>query len=390
MEFLSEVLKIIEGATKANASMASSYATLLADKLEQGGEIKQARMVRERLQRAPQALASAQRAAGGISPGALPVDTESRLNTVDVSYPSALDDQLVLPAAIKIRVEEFIINVERYDEFLRADAALPSRMLIYGAPGTGKTMLARTVAGRLGRPLLTVRCDTLMSSMLGQTSKNLRQVFEFATQMPCVLLLDEFDALATARGNERDIGELQRVVISLLQIIDGLSDELVLIASTNHEQLLDPAVWRRFSFRIPMPLPDLQQREEIWKARLHAMLRPGADMSDVAKKSQGLTGAIIEQVCLDSRRDAVIEGEQYIIIPKLYRRLYLAHALQSGEKLVSIEDEIRWLREKDKKIFSIRALAVLYKYSTRLIGNILKESDTDEQQRSSQKRSLKK
>ena len=104
MDYLSEVLKIIEGATKANASMASNYAGLLADKLEQKGEVKQARMIRERLLRAPQALAGAQRAGGGISLGSLPVDIDSRLNTVDVSYPKLDSSEIFLPAAISTRV----------------------------------------------------------------------------------------------------------------------------------------------------------------------------------------------------------------------------------------------------------------------------------------------
>ena len=373
------MIKIIEGATKANASMASNYAGLLADKLEQKGEVKQARMIRERLLRAPQALAGAQRAGGGISLGSLPVDIDSRLNTVDVSYPKLDSSEIFLPAAISTRVEEFITNVQRYDEFVKADAALPSRMLVYGKPGTGKTMLSKYIATRLDFPLLTVRCDTLISSLLGQTSKNLRQVFDYVMQRPSVLFLDEFDALAGARGNERDIGELQRVVISLLQNMDAASEDTVIIASTNHEQLLDPAIWRRFSFRIPMPLPDIHQRELIWKNRLKNMICSDLDLSDLSRKSEGLSGAIIEQVSLDARRDAVIEGASVINHHKLYRRLYLAQSLMEGVNLSTYEDEIRWLRSKDKKLFSIRVLANLYKLTSRVISNILKESGAYEQ-----------
>lgn len=379
MDFLSEVLKIIEGATKANASMASNYAGLLADKLEQAGEFKQAKMIRERLMRAPQALIGAQKAGGSTTMSSLPVDIDSRLNTVDISYPTICHSELYLPSGINARVEEFITNVQRFDEFVKAEAALPNRLLVYGVPGTGKTLLAKYIASKLNIPLLTVRCDTLMSSLLGQTSKNLRQVFDYASQYPCVLFLDEFDALAGARGNERDIGELQRVVISLLQNIDAAADNMIVIASTNHEQLLDPAVWRRFSFRIPMPLPDQTQRELLWKNRLKSMYSNELDLNELSRKSEGMSGAVIEQVCMDARRDAVINGDKFVSSPKLYRRLYLAQALLESITLSTYEDEIRWLRIKDQKTFSIRVLAELYGISTRAISNLIKESLSYEQ-----------
>lgn len=265
MEYLSEILKILDGALKANASMASNYAGLLADKLEQSGEKRQAKMIRERLIKAPAALANAQDASRGISFGKLPTDGESRLDTVDISYPSVDEQNLFLPDSVDERVGEFLTNVIRYDELVKYGAAMPSRLIAYGRPGTGKTKLARHIAAQLKYPLLTVRCDTLISSLLGQTSRNLRKVFEFAQQEPCILFLDEFDALAGARGNERDVGELQRIVISILQNIDALPDSTILIAATNHDQLLDTAIWRRFSFRVPMPLPDERIRLNLWR-----------------------------------------------------------------------------------------------------------------------------
>ncbi|MTC77726.1 AAA family ATPase [Providencia sp. wls1916] len=362
--------------------MAKDYAGLLADKLESKGEKKQATMIRERLLKAPKALIEAQKADRGISISAPPIDGDSRLHTVDISHPILEMTDLYLPSAIENRVNEFLLNIQHYDEFLKVEAAQPNRLLVYGEPGTGKTQMARWVAAKLKATLLTVRCDTLISSLLGQTSKNLRQVFEYAQQFPSVLFLDEFDALAGARGNERDIGELQRVVISLLQNIDSLPNDTILIAATNHDKLLDPAIWRRFQFRVNMPLPDIKLREELWKKFLGVMVSKEFNFHDLAYNSDNMSGATIEQVSIDAKRDAIIDRSQFINESKLYRRLYLAKALTLGESLSTNEDEIFYLRSMDKKRFSLRNLSSLYSISTRAITNILKQDGIDEQRKS--------
>lgn len=373
MEYLSEILKILDGALKANASMASNYAGLLADKLESDGNKRQARMIRERLSRAPAALASAQDAAHGFSFSNLPTDGESNLHTVDVSTPALDKGSLLLPSAVESRIQEFLANIRRYDDLARVGAAMPSRLMTYGPPGTGKTKLARYIAGNLELPLLTVRCDTLISSLLGQTSRNLRRVFEFSQQRPCVLFLDEFDALAGARGNERDVGELQRVVIALLQNIDAIPESTILVAATNHDQLLDPAIWRRFSFRIPMAEPDLALRRMLWKQYLEPFSSESLDLDVLAQLSDGITGANIEQVCLDTKRAAVLSNTFSIDESQLIRRLGLNLALTGGRVLSTIELEIRWLNGWAPKYFSLRTLGRLYDLSTRQITKILKE-----------------
>jgi len=353
--------------------MAASYAGLLADKLEAAGEREQSRRIRERLVRAPVAVATAQDSSRGHSAGRLPIDSESRLNTVDVSRPDAEAVRLVLPSAIRRRVEEFLETIRHHDELARVGAALPNRMLVCGPPGTGKTQTARWIAGNLGLPLLTVRCDTLISSLLGQTSKNLRRVFDHAEQIPCVLFLDEFDALAGARGNERDIGELQRVVISLLQNIDALPDSTILLAATNHQQLLDAAVWRRFAFQLAMPLPDAQLRALLWRQFLSDFAPPNLHWDALVLGSDGASGALMEQVALDAKRTAVLSKSAVIDESELFRRMGLSLALSRGESLSSIEEEVRWLRVWDEKRFSLRELARLYGVTTRSINNMIKD-----------------
>lgn len=371
MQHLSEVLKILDGALKANASMASNYAGLLADKLEQEGERQQARQLRERLARAPAALVSAQDARHGVSLGQLPTDNESRLNTVDVSRPQRRDIDLVLPSAIQGRLNEFLQCVRHYDELARAGAAMASRLLIYGPPGTGKTQTARWLAAQLELPLLTVRCDTLVSSLLGQTSRNLRRVFDYAEQNPSILFLDEFDALAGARGNERDVGELQRVVIALLQNIDALPNSTILVAATNHEQLLDAAIGRRFAFHVPMPLPDASLRKTLWQRWLGQYVPEDMEWDELSNLSDGTTGAVIEHVCIDAKRTAILAGHHLINGNDLYKRLGLAQALAIGERLSTTEQEIAWLRQWAPDRFSLRALGAMYDFSTRKITGII-------------------
>lgn len=373
IEHFSEVLKILDGALKANVSMAANYAGLLADKLERDGQRQQARLVRERLARAPAALTHPQDATRNGLQGTLPVDGDSRLHTVDLSQPTQHDVHLLLPTAISARASEFLQSIRHRDQLTRVGAAMPNRMLIYGPPGTGKTQTARWLTAQLAVPLLTVRCDTLVSSLLGQTSRNLRRVFDCAQQQPCVLFLDEFDALASARGNERDVGELQRIVIALLQNIDALPEETILIASTNHEQLLDPAVWRRFPFRVPLPMPDLALRQQLWRQFLGDLAPTKVDWADLAEKSAGASGALLEQVCLDAKRVAVLAGKPLADEAEVFRRLALAMALSTGVRLSTLDDEIRWLRQWDPKRFSLRVLADAYQTTTRHVTNAVSE-----------------
>jgi len=372
MDHFSEVLKILDGALKANASMAVSYAGLLAEKLENSGEREQAVMVRQRLVRAPKALASAQEAMAPNG-GHLPVDGESRLHTIDVSRPTLDNVFVALPSGMERRVADFLDAARHYDELARVGAAVAPRMLIFGPPGTGKTQCARWIAAHLGLPLLTVRCDTLVSSLLGQTSKNLRRVFEYSQSNPSVLFLDEVDALASARGNERDVGELQRVVVSLLQNIDALEESTVVIAATNHDRLLDPAVWRRFAFQLPMPLPDAALRERIWRTNLGSFVDGAADfISALAERSKDCTGALIEQVSLEAKRHAVMARRSKVDETETFRRLGLAVALAIGDVVSSVDDEVRWLREWDTRRFTVRELSRIYGVTTRQINNMIR------------------
>jgi len=180
------------------------------------------------------------------------------MGIVDIDY-SPMQPEIVLSSAIQTRLTDFENTIRIKDKLDSMGMQFNMSLLLYGPPGCGKTSLAYFLAHRLGLPLVTARLDTLISSLLGNTAKNLRRVFDFANRQPCVLFLDEFDAIAKARDDQHELGELKRVVNSLLQNMDTYCQHGVLIAATNHQELLDDAIWRRFQTVIEVPKPGIPE-----------------------------------------------------------------------------------------------------------------------------------
>jgi SpoVK/Ycf46/Vps4 family AAA+-type ATPase len=176
--------------------------------------------------------------------------------------PTASLATLVLQDHIIQNISEIIEENYRAD-LLRSYGLQPRhRVLLSGPPGNGKTTIAEGIAEALGRPLLTVRYDSLIGSYLGETNQRLKQLFDYVRNIPCVLLFDEFDAIGKERGDKQETGEIKRVVSSLLLEIDQLPSYVMIIAATNHHELLDRAVWRRFQARIELESPTVEQLRE--------------------------------------------------------------------------------------------------------------------------------
>jgi SpoVK/Ycf46/Vps4 family AAA+-type ATPase len=239
----------------------------------------------------------------------MPVDLESRLQLLRIDQHPSLEVEPIWEQAVSTALRQVVSERQRVEE-LAKQGLLPTRSLIFtGPPGVGKSLAARWIARELGRPLLTLDLSAVMSSFLGRTGANVRHVLDYAKGVDCVLLLDELDSIAKRRDDASDVGELKRLVTVLLQEIDDWPSTGLLIAATNHSDLLDPAVWRRFDLRVSFPMPaDAAVRKAVdiflgpgdaplqWRDALSVTLR-------------GLSFSDIERELMLARRSAVVHRE---------------------------------------------------------------------------------
>jgi SpoVK/Ycf46/Vps4 family AAA+-type ATPase len=186
----------------------------------------------------------------------IPVDKESSTPLAEIIFTNKLPfESPIFDDNVKLALESVLNEWKNYEK-LSGIQADPSRScLIYGAPGTGKTHLALWIAQQINIPVVLAKLDGLMSSFLGTSSRNIGNLFAFAARYKCILLLDEFDAIAKLRNDPQEVGEIKRVVNTLLQSLDTREKSGFTIGVTNHESLLDPAIWRRFNVQIEIPKP---------------------------------------------------------------------------------------------------------------------------------------
>jgi SpoVK/Ycf46/Vps4 family AAA+-type ATPase len=338
----------------------------LASKLEAAGDARSAQGIRKTLQKGKSRDVSV----AHLTP-AVPVDSESRLGLADEQTYRRGEVRLFLDASSQLRVNEFLRFVRGSTELIEGGVGVASSLLAYGPPGCGKTELAKYLAAELELPLLTARTDTLISSYLGSTAKNLRLLFEHAMARPCVLFLDEFDAVAKLRDDQHELGELKRVVVSLLQNIDALDPHTVLIAATNHQHLLDLAIWRRFAFRLEIGLPNPETRQAMFGEFLGTHASPDLGLEMLAGASEGMSGAAIRQLCEDSRRHAILSRQAKVTPNEFLIRF--AHSRVVGLDAMSLSERLRAVRHVSSKLFTVRRLSAMFAVSIGKVSTLLNE-----------------
>ncbi|MFH1462996.1 MAG: AAA family ATPase [Pseudomonadota bacterium] len=224
-------------------------------------------------------------------------------------FPERTLDSMLLPELVARSIMEMVEEQSR-QELLRSYALEPRhRVLLVGAPGTGKTSLAEAIATELALPLIVPSYHALVGSYLGETTSRLAKLFDQVRTRPCVLFFDEFDALGKERADVHETGEIKRVVSSLLVQIDQLPSYVVVVTATNHPDLLDRAVWRRFQLRLELPMPTRASRER-WFERVQTQtgFDWGVKPSTIARRLAGLSFAELEDFTVDVRRRAALES----------------------------------------------------------------------------------
>jgi len=360
--FSNEILRIVNGALVLDIDKVRNYTAFLADRLDKDGD----KFTADRLRKALEETDHQLRPAGAKFADVLPVDSESRFPLIEHIELKSLNEQpLILQSEQWDTVNEFM-SVAKSHALLDAENIGGSvSLLMYGPPGTGKSRLARYISKELGMELYIAKLDGLISSYLGSTAKNIRALFDYASKRPCVLFLDEFDAIAKLRGDNLEMGELKRVVNSFLQNLDSFGPQSIILAATNHEGLLDSAVWRRFSYRIELGFPTEELRAKMWDQFIKPIKFQAHDLEMLVDLSEGFSGSDIQEVCRRVNRQRITMNHE----PKLSDVFQVLQNIGIGEgrerRFLSamrgkdVEYIAAALRERNLKLYSHAALANL-------------------------------
>lgn len=285
-----------DGEQKQSAALASILTT--ADRTK---ELAPSRIERSRLQILGEPLTR-------NTP--VPVDRETSAPLADIIFPPDIQSAAPLfNEAVSQAIGTIIDEWENFDALAEIDIRPSKTCLIYGAPGTGKTRLALWIAQQLDLPVVLVKLDGLVSSFLGTTARNIGNLFTFANRHRCVLLLDEFDAIAKVRDDPQEVGEIKRVVNALLQNLDLRRDVGFTIGITNHPKLLDPAVWRRFEVQLEIPKPDFRIRKAIAAHFMPPVKAPDSHLRLISWFTEGSTGAEIEALVRTYKKATTLRDE---------------------------------------------------------------------------------
>jgi len=251
----------------------------------------------------------------------IPRDRETGFPLVKIQHYDLTWEAVILNQTTLNVLEETVLENRKRDTLKVYGLKPKTKLLFCGPPGCGKTLTAQVLSGVLGVPLLYVDLTAVFSSFLGETATNLKRIFDYIEQDEWIVLFDEFDAIARERATANEHGEVKRLVNSLLQLMDLSKSESLFVAATNHEFLLDEAVWRRFDDILFFEKPSLDQRLALFKRYLGSIRHGELDLHPFAQELDGATGADIERICADALKQTILQGKKVLTSDILTRAL---------------------------------------------------------------------
>ena len=243
----------------------------------------------------------------------IPRDNEKGFPLLEIQHFEKDFNSLILSERTKEQLEQVIREFRDADILATYNLEYKKKILLCGQPGTGKTFSAQIISSVLHIPLVYIRFDAIISSYLGETAGNLRKIFDFIESGTWIVLFDEFDIIGKNRDDNHEHGEIKRVVNNFLQMLDNFKGESILIAATNHQNILDPAIWRRFDDVLYYDLPNLSARKKLLEDYLRVIKRDlDIDMDEVAKQTEGLSPSDIKMLTQEAIKLAIINSRNSI------------------------------------------------------------------------------
>lgn len=227
---------------------------------------------------------------------------------LQLSMPSVQLSELIASDAILSKIKRILIEYRNKNKLYSSGLSNRKKILLEGAPGTGKTMTASVIASELGLPLFTVQVDKLVNKFMGETSVRLRQIFDSMITDIGVYLFDEFDAIGADRSMDNEVGEMRRILNSFLQFIETDTSDSIIIAATNNQRILDKALFRRFDDVIHYELPDDYQVCRLFEYKLDGYTHENVCSHEVVETARGLSHAELSLVADDAIKQSILYG----------------------------------------------------------------------------------
>jgi len=237
------------------------------------------------------------------------------------SFPKNRLSDMALDEAIRSRIDRILLEQRQRETILSHGMSPLRKLLLVGPPGTGKTMTAAALAGELSIPLFTIQLDGLITKYLGETAAKLRLIFEAIQQTRAVYLFDEFDALGGERAARNEVGEIRRVLNSFLQFLEQDESNSIIVAATNHPQILDRALFRRFDAVIEYRLPSEDVAEKVMRSRLALLNMSRMDWSKALDAAKGLSHSDLTRACEHAAKNAILQHRTRIDTAELVEAL---------------------------------------------------------------------